>query len=64
MKIRDRYAVKMFRGRSRCVGNCLLPVVGLAAVHVEDGRALLFPGSGGCIVKDWFAFCRWQRRHK
>jgi hypothetical protein len=25
---------------------------------------LLFPGSGGCIVKDWFAFCRWQRRHK
>lgn len=64
MRIRTKYAVTTLRRRSRCIGNTLLPILGLAAVHIEDGRALLFPGSGGCIVVDWFRFCKFERRRK
>lgn len=64
MNDRSRDRRERFRRSSVCVGCVLLPIVGLADVRVRDGKAILLPGSGGVIVRDWFAFCRWVRRRR
>jgi len=63
MVIRDRYAVNMMKRRSRCVGCAILPIVGLCDIHIEDGKALAFPGSKRvCIRLHWTQFCQHMRR--
>lgn len=65
MRLRTNFATGEMRHRSRRVGSCVLPFVGETAIHVEDGRALLFPANGrGCIVRDWFSFNEYLRRHQ
>lgn len=64
MRLRTTFAVSNLRFRSRSVGRERLPVVGWCSIHVEDGRALIFPESGGCIVVDWFRWCEFLRRRE
>jgi hypothetical protein len=63
MRLRTQFAIGMIRHRSRRVGSVDLPIVGQVSIHAEDGRALLFPQSGGGLVLDWFAFLAYLRRH-
>jgi hypothetical protein len=35
----------------------------LAEVWALDGKAVVFPATGGVLVVDWFAFMRYARRH-
>ena len=37
---------------------------GLAEVWCLDGKAVIFPGNGGCLVVDWYQFMRFIRRHR
>lgn len=69
MKVRDRGRIKRFRNMLRVAVKhpCLitsLPMVGSSEVWAYDGRAYVFPGCGGLLVLDWFAFMRHVRRHR
>lgn len=66
MIVRTKWRRDAFRRMTRPIGCVKLPIVGLADVRNIDGKAYLFPGCSGSavIVVEWFAYCRWLRRHK
>ena len=64
MRYRDSYRRNAFRRQSRCVGNAVLPLLGLCEIRTYDGKAVLIPGHGGVLIRDWFSWCSFQRRHR
>jgi hypothetical protein len=62
MNTKNREKRASFGCHGQYVGAVNLPVVGYTHLRASDGRAILLPRSGGVIVRDWFAFCRWARR--
>lgn len=69
MVVREKWRLQAFRRSLRAAVKhpsfcCVLPVVGLCEVWAHDGKAHVFPGSGGMLRSDWFAFMRFVRRRR
>lgn len=67
MRLRKRWQTDHMRRSCRAIAKHPSLIVrllgGLAEVWCLDGKAVIFPATGRCLVVDWFMFMRFARRH-